>query len=117
MNIKKAILHMYPEAKPDQDFIVFDDGEGPYIAKWDVRDAQHQIVPKPSKEQLEMAYQTAVNAEKSNSPAGSPDDPLSGVKQQNAMLLMTLALKEVELKDLKKQNAGILLTLAKNNIR
>ena len=52
MNIAQAIMHLYPDSKPLIDFIVQDDsdGNGPYIASWNLSDEQ------PTPAQLEQAY-------------------------------------------------------------
>ena len=52
MNIAQAIIHLYPDSKPLIDFIVQDDsdGNGAYIASWNLSDEQ------PSPSQLEQAY-------------------------------------------------------------
>lgn len=53
MNIALAIMHLYPQANPITDFIVQDDsdGEGPYIAAWNLED------PQPTEEELLEAWE------------------------------------------------------------
>ncbi|NQX66816.1 hypothetical protein HQN90_11845 [Paenibacillus alba] len=53
MNIAQAIMHLYPDANPLTDFIVQDDsdGQGPYIAKWNLES------PEPTEEQLQSAWE------------------------------------------------------------
>lgn len=52
MNISQAIMHLYPQALPMTDFIVQDDsdGNGPYIAQWNMED------PQPTLEDLQSAW-------------------------------------------------------------
>lgn len=52
MNIAQAIMHLFPQANPLMDFIVQDDsdGEGPYIAKWNLEE------PEPTEEELQAAW-------------------------------------------------------------
>ncbi|MBA2943390.1 hypothetical protein HZF08_34530 [Paenibacillus sp. CGMCC 1.16610] len=42
MNVAEVIIHLYPQANPLLDFIVQDDsdGNGPYIAQWNLEAAQ-----------------------------------------------------------------------------
>jgi hypothetical protein len=58
MEMIQAIKTLYPNAVPNADFIVQDDsdGNGPYIAKWDVKDAQGKPVPQPTEEDLQAAW-------------------------------------------------------------
>jgi hypothetical protein len=58
MNIPQAIMQLYPSAVPNVDFIVQDDsdGNGPYIAQWNVKDAQGKPVPQPTEEELQAAW-------------------------------------------------------------
>ncbi|UKS24876.1 XkdW family protein [Paenibacillus sp. HWE-109] len=53
MNIPQAIMHLHPQANPLADFIVQDDsdGNGPYIAKWNLES------PEPTEEQLQSAWE------------------------------------------------------------
>lgn len=52
MNIALVIQHLYPTAKPLVDFWVRDDsdGNGPYIAAWNLPD------PQPTQAELEAAW-------------------------------------------------------------
>jgi hypothetical protein len=52
MNIAQAIIHLFPQANPLMDFIVQDDsdGEGPYIAQWNMEEDQ------PTEEELQAAW-------------------------------------------------------------
>jgi len=52
MNIAQAIMHLYPQANPMMDFIVQDDsdGEGPYIAQWNIEE------PQLTEEELQAAW-------------------------------------------------------------
>ncbi|OCT10989.1 hypothetical protein A8709_04610 [Paenibacillus pectinilyticus] len=54
MNIVQAIIHLYPQAVSSVDFIVQDDsdGNGPYIAQWNL---EH---PQPTTEELQSAWDT-----------------------------------------------------------
>lgn len=58
MNISLAIMYMYPQANPLVDFSVQDDsdGEGPYIAKWDVKNANGVVLPEPTEAELQTAW-------------------------------------------------------------
>lgn len=53
MNIAQAIMHLFPQANPMQDFIVQDDsdGQGAYIAQWTLEAEQ------PTLEQLQTAWE------------------------------------------------------------
>ncbi|OAS17153.1 XkdW family protein [Paenibacillus oryzisoli] len=52
MNIAQAIMHLYPQSIPMTDFIVQDDsdGNGPYIAQWNLED------PQPTLDDLQSAW-------------------------------------------------------------
>lgn len=49
MNIVNALRHLYPNAEPLRDYVLRDDGGGPYIAAWSLPD------PQPTLSELEAA--------------------------------------------------------------
>lgn len=53
MNIPQAIMHLFPQANPMQDFVVQDDsdGNGAYIAQWNMEEEQ------PTDERLQAAWE------------------------------------------------------------
>lgn len=51
-----ALAFLFPQADPTRDFIVQDDGEGPYIKYWD----ETLLGPQPSSEQLTLAAEKAL---------------------------------------------------------
>lgn len=57
MNIALAIMHLFPNANPLIDFIVQDDsdGNGPYLAQWNLED------PQPTEDEIQEAWE-AYNA-------------------------------------------------------
>lgn len=58
MNIAQAIIHLFPQANPMTDFIVQDDsdGNGAYIAQWNLKDAEGNDVPQPTDVDLQTAW-------------------------------------------------------------
>lgn len=52
MNIALAIMYLFPEANPMIDFVVQDDsdGNGAYIAQWNLEE------PQPTEEELQSAW-------------------------------------------------------------
>lgn len=50
MNITQAIQEMYPSLEPGRDFLVRDDGKGPYLAEW------NNPNPRPTNAQLAEAW-------------------------------------------------------------
>jgi hypothetical protein len=58
MNIALAIMHIHPTSSPTTDFTVQDDsdGQGAYIAVWNVKDATGNDIPKPTAEELQTAW-------------------------------------------------------------
>lgn len=60
MNIAQSILHKYPNADPLKDFRVQDDGEGQYIAEWNLPD------PQPTVDELVVAWDTREANRKAN---------------------------------------------------
>lgn len=57
MNVSKSIQHIYPQARQLIDFIVQDDsdGNGPYIAQWNLPQ------PQPTQAELEAAWELVKN--------------------------------------------------------
>lgn len=82
MNIALAILHMYPQAEQPKDFIVRDDGEGQFIAEWnldtlqpteaELRAAWLDALRKQKIEELGLACQAAINSTFVSSALGEP---------------------------------------------
>ncbi|KIL42091.1 hypothetical protein SD70_02590 [Gordoniibacillus kamchatkensis] len=60
MDIVKAIQYLHPNSVPLRDFMVQDDsdGNGPYIAQWNVKDADGNDVPQPTDEELQAAWES-----------------------------------------------------------
>ena len=56
MELYHAIKELYPNAEPDVDFVLQDDGNGAYIREWRVKAEDGSPVPEPSREELEQAY-------------------------------------------------------------
>jgi len=56
MNIALAMMRIFPNANPLNDFEVVDEGEGPEIRKWNVKDDQGNPVPQPTEAQLLAAW-------------------------------------------------------------
>jgi|Deesub1362A_J573_1020465.scaffolds.fasta_scaffold00740_9 hypothetical protein len=50
MNIAQCLMYLFPDAVPDRDYIVQDDGQGQYIAEWDLPD------PQPTQAELEAVW-------------------------------------------------------------
>lgn len=50
MILEKAILNIYPDAVPNQDFLIMDDGNGPEIRQWKYNG------PIPTENELQMAW-------------------------------------------------------------
>lgn len=53
MNLPQTIISLFPHAQPFTDFIIQDDsdGNGPYIAQWNLEE------PQPTEEELQAAWQ------------------------------------------------------------
>ena len=56
MELDKAIKELFPSAEPGRDFVLQDDGAGPYIKKWNLKDQQGNPVPQPTQTEIEDAY-------------------------------------------------------------
>jgi hypothetical protein len=84
LNISKAILYLYPDADPLNDFEVRDDGEGAFLAAWLIKDATGEIVPEPTAAELTAASNAADAAE-----AAKPRPPT--VQEQIDELTLALA--------------------------
>jgi hypothetical protein len=52
MILEKAILKLYPDAVPNKDFLVVDDGNGPEIRNWKRKE------PIPTLDQLQNVWTT-----------------------------------------------------------
>lgn len=57
-NYAEAIMYLFPNADSTSDFIVRDDGEGQFIAVWNLNQ------PQPSHEELDIAYLQVVKNNK-----------------------------------------------------
>ncbi len=57
MELYHAIKELFPEAEAERDFVLQDDGKGPYIREWNVKDVNGNPVPEPTQTELEQAYQ------------------------------------------------------------
>ncbi|WP_019908299.1 XkdW family protein [Paenibacillus sp. HW567] len=57
MNISLAIIFLFPKADPILDFEVWDNGDGPYIAVWNLE------VPQPTEAELQAAWEAYLEAE------------------------------------------------------
>ncbi|MRN57038.1 XkdW family protein [Paenibacillus monticola] len=64
MNIAQTIMYLNPTANPMTDFVVQDDsdGEGPYIAAWNLPD------PQPTEAELQSAWEAYQEAEANKPP-------------------------------------------------
>lgn len=90
MNLAACILHIYPAAKQDVDFVVQDDsdGRGPYIAIWKL-DA-----PQPTEAELQAAWE-AYQAEEAQRPVMPTETEILG---------MQLVQREIETMQLQAAN-------------
>lgn len=50
MNFEKALIQIYPDIRPNIDFLIMDDGNGPNIRHWKYNG------PMPTEEQLQAAW-------------------------------------------------------------
>ncbi|WP_274363703.1 XkdW family protein [Paenibacillus thermotolerans] len=57
MNKALAILFLYPNANPLVDFEVLDEGDGPQLVRWEVKDENGDIVPEPTDAELFAAWE------------------------------------------------------------
>ncbi len=58
MELDKAIGELFPQAVAGVDFVLEDDGKGPYIKEWNLKDLQGNPIPRPTQAELESAYQS-----------------------------------------------------------
>jgi hypothetical protein len=98
MNIALAIMHIYPNANPLIDFIVQDDsdGNGPYIAAWNIPD------PQPTEEELTAAWTAYEAAEAAKPPVLTPEQEIAALKAENNSLLAEtarLAARDAQMQD------------------
>jgi hypothetical protein len=79
MNKALAIMHLFPEAEPMTDFILQDDsdGNGAYIAQWNI-DA-----PQPTEAELEQAWADFL-ALPAPVPKESLEDKVTRLEAENA---------------------------------
>ncbi|AGA22037.1 MULTISPECIES: XkdW family protein [Bacillus] len=71
MMIAEAIMFKYPSADPTRDFIVQNDGEGSYIAEWNLR------APIPTQKELETWWE-----ELQKNPPYEPPDQVELLAQE-----------------------------------
>lgn len=62
MIIEKAILELFPDAVPNQDFYVVNDGDGPVIRNWEYP------APVPTESELQTAWEKVQNKPKELTP-------------------------------------------------
>lgn len=74
MNISLAISQLFPEADPLTDFLVSDQGDGQFIADWNLPD------PQPTEDELRVAWEAHLN---------KPVQPTED--EMNALAIMELA--------------------------
>lgn len=116
MNKAQAVMYLFPGADPLKDFEVWDDGDGQYIAKWDIKDAEGNPIPQPTVAELTTAWEAYLAAEAAKPPIKKTGEQLAELQANNAQLLLKLAQKELDIKMLHTGQANILLTMARNNI-
>lgn len=63
MNMFKAVRYLFPEAIPNIDFLIKDDGDGPEIGMWRIEAQQ------PTEQELMVAWDAYVIAEANKPPA------------------------------------------------
>lgn len=112
MHIPSAVIHLFPGADPLADFEVRDDGEGPYIAVWNLPD------PQPTLEQLEAAW--------ADYEANKPPDPPSEIEHlqarldasetDNAAILLELAQTQARLDQSEQDQAALILSLVEGGV-
>lgn len=111
MNIPQIIKHLYPNASPIIDFIVQDDsdGNGPYIASWNLPD------PQPTETELQAAWE----ALQSLPPAPEPltaEQRMDQLATENADLARELAQAQLRLDQSEQAQADLLLTLVQGGV-
>lgn len=62
MILYDAIMWAYPNAIPNKDFVLRNDGDGPYIEQWNLR------APIPTKEELQMWWKESQKGQSSSLP-------------------------------------------------
>ncbi|WP_052098311.1 XkdW family protein [Paenibacillus stellifer] len=110
MDLYFAIKHLYPSSRVDKDFVLLDksDGNGPYIAVWNLED------PQPTEAELAAAWESYLEAE-----ASKPPDPPSETEQlrmDNAALLLELVQVQARQDQADADNAALLLMLAEGGV-
>jgi hypothetical protein len=86
MNIAYAIMHIYPQAGPLIDFLVQDDsdGQGPYIAQWNLE------APQPTQEELQAAWEEYLAAEAGKPPVLTSEQRIAELEGENIDLMLAL---------------------------
>jgi hypothetical protein len=56
MELQTVLAYLYPDARPEVDYRLQDDGDGPYIAAWGLPE------PEPGEAELSAAEPTAIRA-------------------------------------------------------
>ncbi|WP_433958534.1 XkdW family protein [Cytobacillus horneckiae] len=109
INFESAIRRLFPEARPNIDYIIVADFDGVQEIKYWGYDA-----PQPSIQELQIAWEEHLDNPPIEPP--TPAEELQAVKLQLASVLKINAEKEIELQTLKEQNASILVDNANKAI-
>lgn len=92
-------MQLFPNAKPMEDFLVMDEGEGQFIAEW------HINAPIPTEEELEKAWEEYL-ANKSE-PKPTPEEIIENLEQENEQLKEKIELIQQALDDLILSGGGL----------
>jgi hypothetical protein len=84
MHIPSAIRQLFPDAVSTEDYLVQDDGNGAYIAEWNLTD------PQPAEEELQAAWEKY-----QLNPPPVPLTPLEELQKQQTDLVFDLMMKGV----------------------
>jgi hypothetical protein len=99
MDLDRVIKRIYPDLNAGKDFVLQDDGEGPYIAEWKVESK------KPSVEELEATW-----SDLESQPVVIPKDRL-------AIIGELLVQKDIEIMEIRMQNESLGQMVVDNDIR
>lgn len=108
VNYSAAIQYLYPDAKPNIDYVIVAENEVQEILHWGLD------VPPPTQRELRDAWEAYLANPPVEPP--TPSEELQGVKMQLASVLKVNAEKEIELQTLKQQNALILVDNANKSV-
>lgn len=114
MNIGLALLHLFPDARPNYDYVVMKDGENEWIDEWHLKE------PKPTDQQLQAAYDEYLK----NPPKYfSPNETLTELQQTNSTLIkqneeMSIITKKTldTLDETQQLNANLVFLLAEKGL-